>query len=92
MIAAEVAVPKVKGEGVTDKLKELKLSPVSTVDAAVGGNVGALTINVKSVAAGGAVQFKVSGQKTTGSPYKLKITASTNSADAGAVRVLHRQG
>jgi hypothetical protein len=41
-----------------------------------------LTINGASVAIGEAVQFKVSGQKTSGSPYKLKITATTNSTPA----------
>lgn len=43
-----------------------------------------LTINGTSVAAGEAVQFTVSGMKTTSSPYTLKVTVST---DAGQTLV-----
>ncbi len=45
-------------------------------------NTGALTINSRSVAVGLAVQFKVVGQVVSGSPYKIKITVSTDSSPA----------
>jgi len=41
-----------------------------------------LTINNKSVAVGAAVQFKVTGQLTTRSPYTIKITVSTDATPA----------
>lgn len=52
-----------------------------TISSAVVSTT-ALTINGVSVAIGEAVQFKVSGQLTTHTPYKLKITTTTTSTPA----------
>ncbi len=45
-------------------------------------NTAALTINGASVAIGQAVQFKVVGQKVSGSPYTIKITVGTTATPA----------
>ncbi len=45
-------------------------------------NTAELTINGKTVAIGQAVQFKMTGQKVSGSSYTIKVTASTDATPA----------
>jgi hypothetical protein len=53
----------------------------TTSDLTLGSkavNTGILTIDGRTVAIGNAVQFSVSGQLASHSPYTLKITVSTS--------------
>ena len=75
--------------GVLDSGESLTGTPtvteVGTSDLTIENKVvstTSLTINGKSVAAGKAVQFKVSGQAVANSPYTVKITVSTDSTPA----------
>ena len=61
------------------------VTEVATTDLTIGSkavSTAALTINGESVAVGEAVQFTVSGQVATSTPYKIKITATTDSTPA----------
>jgi len=71
----------------TPTVAEQTTSDLTITDLADGANqatvnTAALTIHGTTVAIGDALQFKVSGQKTTGSPYTLKLTVSTDSSPA----------
>ena len=64
----------------TPTVAEETTSDLTIANKAV--NTAALTVNGQSVAIGQAVQFKVSGQLTTHTPYKIKITVSTTATPA----------
>lgn len=58
---------------------------VTTTDLTISNkrvSTTATTINGETVAIGKAVQFKVSGQLTTNSPYTIKITVGTDASPA----------
>lgn len=85
----EVNLYSVSFAGVLDTGESLTGTPTvaeqSTSDLTISNvsvSSSALTINGKTVAAGEAVQFKVSGQLTANSPYTLKITVGTDSTPA----------
>lgn len=72
--------------GILDSGESLSGTPtvveVTTSDLTIASesvSSSALTINGKSVTAGQAVQFKVSGQAIANSPYTIKITCGTDS-------------
>jgi len=61
------------------------VAEVTTSDLSISSptlNTIALAIDNESVAISEAVQFRVSGQQTSGSPYTLKITVTTDSTPA----------
>ena len=64
----------------TPTVEEVTTSDLTITNKAL--NTVALTINNQSVAIGMAVQFRVSGQLVTGSPYTIKITVGTDSTPA----------
>ncbi len=73
--------------GVLDSGELLTGSPtvveVTTTDLTIGNkavNTAALTISERTVIVGNAVQFNVLGQLTGNSPYKLKITVTTDAS------------
>jgi len=70
------------GESLTGTPTVVEVTTTDLTITSKAVSTTALTINGTSVAAGAAVQFKVSGMKTTGSPYTLKVTVSTNATPA----------
>lgn len=70
------------GEALTGTPTVQEQTTTDLTIASVAVSTTVLAINGVSVAVGEAVQFKVSGQLTTHTPYKLKITATTNSTPA----------
>lgn len=70
------------GESLTGTPTVTEVTTTDLTIANVSINTAALVINGQSVPIGRAVQFKVSGQLTANSPYKLKITATTDSSPA----------
>lgn len=70
------------GESLTGTPTVVEQTTTDLTIASKAVNTAVLTINGTSVAIGAAVQFKVSGMKTTGSPYTIKVTVSTNATPA----------
>ena len=68
----------------TPTVAEVSTSDLTFANEAV--STSALTINHKSVAAGRAVQFKVTEFGTTNAPYTVRITCATDSTPARTVK------
>jgi hypothetical protein len=82
LCAVSFAAQLDSGESLTGTPTVAEQTTSDLIIASVAVSSAALVINGRPVAAGSAVQFKVSGQKASGLPYKLKITATTNSSPA----------
>lgn len=70
------------GESLTGTPTVTEVTTTDLTISSVAVSSEALVINSRSVAAGLAVQFLVSGAKASGSPYTLQITVSTDSSPA----------